>query len=72
MRSTPVMLASNSAPILTKKLSACDTVIDSEMERPTSPGLSEFRENTAKSEASVAIRVATWFYFRKKNINKTD
>jgi hypothetical protein len=58
MRSTAVMFASNSAPILTKKLSACETVMESEMERPTRPGLSELREKTANIDARPVIKFA--------------
>lgn len=58
IRSTAVMLASNSAPIFTKKLSAWDTVIESEIDKPTSPGLNVFREKTAKSDASAVIKLA--------------
>lgn len=58
IRSTAVTFASNSAPILTKKLSACETVIESEIDKPTKPGLKALREKTANREASAVIKLA--------------
>ncbi|RNA37471.1 hypothetical protein BpHYR1_032270 [Brachionus plicatilis] len=53
-----VIFASNSAPILTKKFNACDTVIEREIDKPTRPGLRLLRENTANKEARAAIKLA--------------